>query len=354
MPFQVARMTARRRANLARAGLNLIYRRDTPWSMPLHMQFELANVCPLRCPVCPTGLGELSRPPAFMDPELFERLFDEVGPYLLTASLWCWGEPLLHPALSRILAAARRHPVATLLSTSGQMLADPRVIDALLAHPPTHLIVALDGLTDETNQRFRRGARLAPVVEGVARLAAAKRATGQRLPLLHLRYMVMEHNEGEVCRVTDFARASGFDGLTIRTLLIVASDRAMAHHAALEPHVQDYRAYARTDARTVSRPGFLCLQPSWFPSVFADGTVVACEQDFNADRPLGRVTATWGFQDVWYSAGAARQRRAIKADHRRTIGFCARCPFASRCRTDVSSAYVDLSGAPSRPPLIGS
>ena len=354
MPFRVRRMSAARRANLALAGLNLLHRRAVPWSMPLHMQFELTNVCSLRCPVCPTGLGELARAPAVMDPALFERVIDEAGPYLLTASLWCWGEPLLHPSLRRILAAAERHPMVTLLSTNGQQLNEPRVIDAVLAHPPTHLIVALDGLTDETNQRFRKGARLAPMLEGVARLAAAKRAAGRTLPLLHLRYMVMQHNEADVARVEAFARSAGFDGVTIRTLLIVTSDTGIARHAELEPRRSEYRAYERTEARTVSKPGFRCLQPYWFPSVFADGTVVACEQDFNAERPLGTVAGTTGFRDVWYSTGAARQRRAIRADHRRSLSFCARCPFAARCATDTSTGYADLSGAPARPLVIGS
>ena len=354
MPFRLDRMSRARRANLVRAGLNLAFRRATPWAMPLHIQLELANVCSLRCPVCPTGLGELARPPAFMDPALFERVIDEIGPYLLTASLWGWGEPLLHPALARILAAARRHPIVTLLSTNGQQLAEPRVTRALLAHPPTHLIVAVDGLTDEANQRFRKGARLAPALEGVARLSEAKRAAGHTLPVLHLRYMVMEHNEGDVGRVVDFARAAGFDVVTIRTLAIVPSDAAIARHAELEPHQEDYRAYAQTGSRTASKPGFLCLQPFWFPSVYADGTVVACEQDFNAERPLGAITGDIGFRDVWRSAGAARQRRAIRADNRERIPFCARCPAAGRCATDVSTAYVNLRGAAARPLVIGS
>jgi MoaA/NifB/PqqE/SkfB family radical SAM enzyme len=341
MRFRLGRMSAARRANLVRAGLNLLHRRAKPWSMPLHAQFELANVCPLQCPVCPTGLRELTRPPAFMDPALFERAFDEAGPYLLTASLWGWGEPLLHPQLRRILAAARRHPVATLLSTNGQPLADAAVIDAILAHPPTHLIVALDGLTDEANRRYRRGAALAPAIEGVSRLAAAKRASGQALPVLHLRYTVMEHNARDVARVADFAREAGFDGLTMRSLVIAASDAAIRHHAELAPATP-----APTSGPRMTTPaaGFHCLQPFWFPSVFADGTVVACEQDFNAEAPLGRVTAGTGFRDIWYSPEAAQRRREAASPGHQAMACCARCPLASSRTTDLSTPYIDLTG----------
>ena len=45
------------------------------------------------------------------------------------------------------------------------------------AHPPTYLIVAIDGLTDETNSVYQ-GARLAPALEGVRALADWKERSG--------------------------------------------------------------------------------------------------------------------------------------------------------------------------------
>ena len=83
-----------------------------------------------------------------------------MAPYLLTASLWAWGEPLLHPRLKEILRAARKHDVVTLLSTNGQCLDNDRVLEALIEEPPAYLILAIDGLTDQTNSAYRVGARL--------------------------------------------------------------------------------------------------------------------------------------------------------------------------------------------------
>ncbi len=108
----------------------------------------------------------------------------EAGPYVLTASLWAWGEPTLHPRLKQVLRAARRHDVITLLSTNGQRLNDERVLEALIEEPPTYLVVASDGLTDETNSAYWAGARIAPILDGVKRLAEMKRRRGQRAPVL--------------------------------------------------------------------------------------------------------------------------------------------------------------------------
>jgi len=77
--------------------------------------------------------------------------------------------------------------------------------------------------------------------------------------------------------------------------------------------------------------------------------VVGCEQDFNAEVPLGRITDASGFADVWRSPGAARQRRAVRENRRRGIGYCRLCQAAGRCATDVSVEAIDITGVLAAP-----
>ena len=88
MPAPQSQMPVKKRINLIRAGANLLYRRTYPWSWPLHIHVELTNYCNLECIVCPTGIGNLKRQPASIAPAMFGKLMDEIGPYLLTLSLW--------------------------------------------------------------------------------------------------------------------------------------------------------------------------------------------------------------------------------------------------------------------------
>ncbi len=336
--FSVRRMPWVKRINLLRSGLNLLHRGLRPWSMPLHMQFELANYCNLRCPVCPAGRHEVSRAARAMDPGLFQAVLDEVGPYLLTMSLWGWGESLLHPELGRILRSASRFGAATLLSTNGQCLDREPVINAILEAPPSHLIVAIDGLTDESNSRFRVGARLEPALDGVRRLAELKRLRNLRFPVLHMRFIVMKHNEHEAADAPSFAAAHGFDMLTLRRLSIVASEDAIMAHSQLA--AGDDRPGAQPNGRGADSE-YICMQPFWFPSLFADGTVVACEQDFNASAPLGVVDGGVSFRDVWFGAGAARLRKVIR-DEAGNLSFCRNCPACGRENSDTSFDAVML------------
>lgn len=328
MPMAVRRMGWRQRLNTLRAGLNLVRRRLSPWAWPLNMQFELASVCNLRCPICPVGSGELARSVQFMDVDLFERVMAEVGPYLLVAVLWAWGEPLLHPELGRLLAIARRYPLTTLISTNGQTLDQPGVQRALQENPPTYLIVALDGLTDETNSVYRKGARLAPALAGVRALADWKRRSGARFPILHMRLLAMRHNEHEVPQLRQFAADHDFDMVSLRGLSIIDSPDERAHGDLL-PQAPDLRPYVYQDGQRVPRSDFICQHAFTFPTLLSDGSVVPCEQDYNASRSYGGVTRDTSFSDIWFGAHAREVRKTVR-DSAAALSFCRNCPFVDR------------------------
>jgi MoaA/NifB/PqqE/SkfB family radical SAM enzyme len=320
--------------------------------MPIHLHIELTNYCELRCPVCPTGTGIMERPTRAMDPELLKRLMEEAGPYLLTASLWGWGEPLLHPQLSRVLQIMGGHRVATFLSTNGQSLLNDGVVQALVDFPPTHLIVAIDGLTDDTNAMYRVGARLEPVLEGVQRLKEMKRQRSQLLPLLHMRYIVMRHNQHEIPRLEGFAREHGFDLLTVRTLSIIDEKPEDSRHGEYIPESGEFRAYSYENGARIRRNDRVCFYPFWFPAVCADGTVTACEQDYNATEPMGALDEGVSFRDIWFSSGVERLRRAIRNDSE-GLGFCANCPNRDRPTTDTSIRAVRINRDIPDPVVIG-
>ena len=328
-----------KRLNLLKAGMNLVYRRSQPWSWPINMMIELTNYCNLKCSVCPVGIGNLKRQPEAMEPALFERLMNEVGPYLLTASLWGWGEPLLHPQLSSILRIAQTQKVTTFLSTNGQNLNDEKVLHALANYPPTFLIVALDGITDETNSLYRVGAKVNLALDGIHRLAQMKAERGSELPILHLRYIAMRHNEHELPQLREFAADNQFDILSIRTLAII--DAPDDTHLELIPCDERYRAYGYENNKRIKRTDFICEKAFTFPAVLADGTIIACDQDYNAQQSYGSIADGTSFADVWWSRQAAKIRKTIR-NNPDEFSFCRNCPFKDRPVGPMSTEYHDL------------
>jgi radical SAM protein with 4Fe4S-binding SPASM domain len=339
MPVAVRGMSWASRLNLLRSGLNLFWRRNKPWGWPLHMQIELTSYCELKCPVCPTGTRELDRGAKGIDVALFEQLMREVGEYLLTISLWGWGEPLLHKRLDRILEIASRYPCAKLLSTNGQQLCDPRVQQALRTHPPTYLIVAVDGLCDETNSVYRRGAKLQPILDGVRALAEWKRTTGATLPIIHCRFIAMRHNERELPALREFCTDAGFDMVSVRTLSII--DSPIDRHNQLIPASDLLRAYGYKDSQRAHRGDFVCQHAFTFPTLMADGRLVSCEQDYNCSQAYGTLSPGVTFSELWRSARASSIRRVIK-ESPDEFSFCRSCPYADRPTSSCSIQSFQL------------
>jgi radical SAM protein with 4Fe4S-binding SPASM domain len=327
MKMRAAGMPLRKRANLLSTGLNLLYRSARPWGWPVHAHIELSSICNLRCPVCPTGVGRPARPRELMPMGLYERFMADAGPYLLTASLWTWGEPLLHPQVAEAIRIARSYGVVTMVSTNGQNLSDERVLEDLVREPPSCLIVSVDGVTDETNSHFRVGARLAPALEGVRRLREMRAAAGQELPVLHMRYLVMKHNEHELPCLEEFARDSGFDMLSLRALATRGEDET--EHRCRIPDDQRYRAYDYEGERRLKRRDHVCQMAFTFPAVLVDGTVTACDHDLTCSHAYGRIGEDGSFRDIWFGPRAREVRRAIRSKPA-AFRFCRACPYADR------------------------
>ncbi len=335
-PMHSSNMSVAKRLNLFKAGLNLIYRRAKPWSWPTHMHVEISSRCDLNCPVCPQGQGILKRRQPMMDLELFSKLMSEAGPYLLAVCLWSWGEPLLHPQLGEMIRIAKKYGVLTLVSTNGQRLNDERVLSDLISEPPTYLIVAIDGLTDETNSRYRVGAKLAPVLHGIGHLAKLKRQRKQEFPLLRMSYIVMKQNQHELPQVRSFATENGFDLVTLRGLFSRFAESEESPHRDLIPDLEQYQVYQYRNGQRVKRSDYVCTHAFCFPAVFTDGTVVACNKDFNAAHAYGRMGHGVSFSELWFGQRAAATRKVIR-DARETLSSCVHCPYADQSSGNTGS-----------------
>lgn len=332
-------MSIAKRVNLLKSGLNVVYRKLRPWSWPINFQIELTNYCNLKCPICPCGTNLLNRPRADFDVELYKRLMDEIGPYLLNILLWGWGEPLLHPNFPEFVRIAAQHGVNTHISTNGQNLQEEQVLEGLLRQPPKNLIVSVDGLTQESYSAYRVGADLNKTLTGVRRLSEMKRQRGQKYPLLNMRMISTKQSEHEVELAPKFAVENGFDLLSIRTMVIM--DAEDCSHDEFLPQQEEYRAYRYKDGKRVRRKDFACQNAFAFPAMLLDGSVVACEQDYNGSHAYGKFDNATSFKDIWFGRQASEVRRTIRCD-RDAYSTCRNCPFADMDASACTVRVYDL------------
>jgi MoaA/NifB/PqqE/SkfB family radical SAM enzyme len=61
--------------------------------MPISISFEPTTSCNLRCPECPSGLREFTRPTGMLQKDFFQETIDDIAPDLLYLIFYFQGEP---------------------------------------------------------------------------------------------------------------------------------------------------------------------------------------------------------------------------------------------------------------------
>ena len=67
------------------------------WGMPVSLSIEPTTSCNLRCPECPSGLRNFTRPTGMLSMDLFDKTLEQLAPSLWYLLLYFQGEPYLHP-----------------------------------------------------------------------------------------------------------------------------------------------------------------------------------------------------------------------------------------------------------------
>ncbi len=215
----VQNSTPEKVVNFWLAKIAKVLRRDRLLSMPYRYTIDPTNVCNLRCPLCPTGLGILKRDRGLIRLEDFKRLVDQIAPWAYLLELYNWGEPFLHPDIFEMIRYAHERKIVVRLSSNlnhfDEQLAVKTVQSGLDA-----ITVSVDGATEETYQRYRRRGKLETVLRNLRYLLEARRACRASTPLITVRLLVNRYNEHEIQMLRQMVLSMGVDVFTVGDLFI--------------------------------------------------------------------------------------------------------------------------------------
>ena len=307
---------------LASMGVSWTTGRVTVWGQPFMMMVEPTNFCNLKCPLCPSGNGQMSRPRGNMDIDDFRRLIDEVGDNLVLLMLWNQGEPFINKCFVDMVKYARDRRIPTLTSTNGHYIRNAEQARAIVESGLDEIIVSLDGVDQETYERYRVGGRIDLVFRGARLLAEAKRKLGSRTPLLNMQFIVFRHNEDELAEAERLARELGADQFLIKTAQVYSN----AEREQYQPENEEYRRYesATDDLLVKGQPGAGC-KVLWYSSMVNwNGAVAPCCFDKDVDFPMGKAENGTDFASIWRGAAYMDFRRRILAD-RSSVDMCRNC-----------------------------
>lgn len=288
---------------------------------PFFLSIEPCNVCNLRCPQCPTGLHLYQRARKTFDKSLLEALLKEVENSVACVQFYFQGEPLLAQELPEMVKLAKKYDMYCIISTNAQTLDDKmaaRLVDAGL----DKIIVSMDGLTQDSYEKYRVGGNLERVLCGLQNLKKNKFLKGSKRPIIELQWLVLRSNEHEMNEVKRLYRRLGADRLVFKKAQFY--DFTTGNDMMpLNEHYSRYKKVAEGRWRLKGKLHNRCFR-LWSGAVIdVEGNVRPCCFDKGGEYILGNLYHD-NIMQVWKGETAAGFRRQVFIK-RASIEICRNC-----------------------------
>lgn len=321
-------------------------------SRPLYLLIDPSFSCQLRCPSCHGDmLREAGVSMRHLSADVLQRLMEAYGETLILVYFANWGEPLLHPRFDTLVATMKRYDVWVTTSTNLSLpLSDAR-LDGLVRSGIDHMILSIDGATQETYAQYRRGGDLSLVLDNVRRLVATKRRLRSPTPRLRWQFLAFPWNRHEV-------------GDAERLAATIGCDEFDAHDGDVNPRVAisrqargpgpdrlpaDHREQLLQLRRDKTARGqfFGCDHLYHQLAVNSDGSVHPCCYVIAPGHLVGQVGAE-GTADLFNDEILQDSRRLLASGEAIGAGVghdpCANCKIVTARGGHVRSALDFLSG----------
>lgn len=291
------------------------------WGKPFTVSFEPTTACNLRCPECPSGLRQFTRPTGNLKADFFTRTMDEIADRLIYLIFYFQGEPYINPEFLDMVQEASSRGVYTITSTNGHFLNDAnarKTIESGL----DRLIISVDGTTQEIYEQYRKAGKLESVLEGARNVVKWKQQLNSATPHLIFQFLVVKPNEHQMEDVVRLANEIGIDEVKFKTAQLYDYE----HGNPLMPDNERYARYYKKKDGTYGIKNKLqnhCWK-LWHSCVITwDGLVAPCCFDKDVTHRLGDVKNA-SFDEVWTGAAYDTFRKNLLKG-RAEIDICKNC-----------------------------
>ncbi len=289
--------------------------------LPISIAIEPTTSCNLRCPECPSGLRQFTRPIGMLEPAFFKPTIDSVYKELTYLTFYFQGEPYLNPNFLDMVKYASDKGIYTSTSTNAHYLTKEQSIKTIESKLDK-LIISIDGTTQETYEQYRIGGTLAKVIEGAKNIVEAKTQLNSNTPHVVFQFLVVKPNEHQLEDVKKLAQEIGVDEVVFKTAQVYDFENGNP----LIPETIKYSRYKKNNDGTYSIKNKLLNQcwRMWSGCVITwDGKVVPCCFDKDAKYQLGDLK-TQAFKHLWKST-PYQAFRASLLKSRKEIDICQNC-----------------------------
>jgi MoaA/NifB/PqqE/SkfB family radical SAM enzyme len=317
---------------------------------PVCLYLETTNRCNLLCTTCPRTFEQLE-PPADMSWELFTSIVDQF-PRIARVVLHGVGEPMMVPALPRMIRYLKERGVHVLFNTNGTLLtqrAGRELIDCGL----DELRISLDAAAPQTFARVRGRDLFARIVRNVRAFTTLQNKLNCNRPHVSLWLTGLKETIAELPAFVRLAHDIGVGEVYLQRLVFFPEGQGLARpesalfervNAAEEALIAEAAQLARTlsiafNASGATEPGTslrqqrdkqpwsLCRRPWTLMYFTAHGKALPCciapfSMRGYASFTLGDATQQ-SLREIWNGTAYQAFRRALLSEQ--PPAACARC-----------------------------
>ncbi|MGB0422736.1 MAG: radical SAM/SPASM domain-containing protein [Flavobacteriales bacterium] len=296
--------------------------------MPMSIAIEPTTACNLGCPECPSGLKKFTRPTGNLQKQLFQKVLDEIGQYLINVTFYFQGEPYIHPQFLDLVQMASNKKIFTSTSTNAHFITK-EVAEKTVQSGLSQMIISIDGTTQEIYEQYRKKGDLNKVLAGAKEMIAAKDRLKSASPKIIFQFLVVKPNEHQIEDAKRLSEELGFDEIRFKSAQLYEYENGNE----LMPSNEEYRRYRQLKSGKwiiKNKMENHCWK-MWHSTVVTwDGKLVPCCFDKDATHQLGNVNgATTVFKDIWNGQKYQLFRTAVLKG-RKNIDICRNCTEGSK------------------------
>lgn len=288
---------------------------------PIAISIEPTTSCNLRCPECPSGLRNFTRPTGMLELDMYKKIIDELYERLIYVTLYFQGEPYLNPNFIKLINYASQKNLYTSTSTNGHYLNSENAKKTVQSGLDK-LIISIDGTSQETYEKYRVGGTLSKVLEGTRNIIYWKKNLKSNKPHVIFQFLVVKPNQNQINEIRKLASDIGVDEVSFKTAQIYNFEKG----SPLIPTIPKYSRYTLNDDGNYEIKNKLlnhCWK-MWHSCVITwDGAVLPCCFDKDGKYKMGDVKNN-SFSNIWNNQKYAEFRKLI-SNSRREIDICKNC-----------------------------
>lgn len=318
-------------------------------SYPRRLVFELTNACNLNCIMCGRNAADFK--PTIFDMDVF-RSFEPLMDTVEEVTLMGWGEPTIHPNFIEMLEIINKHSARKYFCSNGMNL--KKIKDAIFDYNVDVFAVSLDGATDETNSRIRRGSKIEQITEDLKDIVRIKKERGLKYPWINFVFCAMRSNIRELPDLVRLAAEIGIEEVKVVYLTVFGEDLM---NESLWGHEDLVKEVFEEAIKVGDELGILLKLPHYIGEdeagdklhkdcfvawrdffLGSDGYVRPCmstpihffEYDKNKD-----------FMEMW-NAPEYQKYRKIVNDSEKMDSPCRRCYQSSHCNWNKKESFIQV------------